>query len=61
MTTTTRTLKTPVTRADLLARLSFRIHELEMDRKARRISVREFKAIRANFAIQEKALLALPA
>jgi hypothetical protein len=58
--TTTTTRKADLSKAGLLGRLSYRIHELEMDRLNGRITDREYQEDRANFDRMEVALLALP-
>ena len=57
--TTTTSHKTDLSKAGLLGRLSFRIHELEMERLAKEISAKEYRSIKANLLRQEASIMAL--
>lgn len=58
---TTAPRKIDLRKAALLSRLSHRIHDLEMERLAKEITAKEYKAIRANLDRQVEAIQALAA
>jgi len=55
----TTTTRTDTSKAALLARLSYRIHELEMEKLAGQVEDWEYREVKASLLRQEKAIEAL--